>query len=258
MDYTKLFRLDGRQALVVGAGGGIGREVALALSGQGAEVVCSDVDEAAAEKTAGECAGTARSVRLDVTDPAGVRRVADSLDQLRILVFTPAVNVRKRMADYTGEEFDRVVELNLRSSFELLRVFASRFAERGGGSIVCYSSIRARTVEPGQGVYAATKAGLESLVRSAACEFGPAAVRVNAVRPGVVETALTAPIRQNAEWERAYAEKSALGRWGRPEELAGAAVFLAGDAATFVTGSVVTVDGGWMAQDGRYTPPEAT
>ena len=258
MDYSELFRLDGRQALVVGAGGGIGREVAMALSGHGAEVVCSDLDEAAAKRAAADCGGPASALPLDVTDPAAVRQVAESLDRLRILVFTPAINVRKRMADYSGDEFDRVVDLNLRSSFYLLRVFASRFADRGGGSIVCYSSIRAQTVEPGQGVYAATKAGLESLVRSAACEFGPAGVRVNAVRPGVVETALTVPIRKNPEWERAYAEKSALGRWARPEELAGAAVFLAGDAATFVTGSVVTVDGGWMAQDGRYTPPEAT
>lgn len=257
MDYSRLFRLDGRRALVVGAGGGIGREVALALARQGADVVCSDRDATAAEQTAQACSGQARTLRLDVTDPAAIRQAADSLADLRIMVFTPAVNVRKRMADYTFEEFDQVVDLNLRSSFDLLRVFAGRFADRGGGSIVGYSSIRARTVEPGQGVYAATKAGLEMLVRAAACEFGPAGVRVNAVRPGVVETALTAPLRANREWAQAYADKSALGRWARPDELAGAAVYLAGDAASFVTGSVLTVDGGWTAQDGRYDPPEA-
>ncbi|MGH3355608.1 MAG: SDR family NAD(P)-dependent oxidoreductase [Nocardioidaceae bacterium] len=257
MDYSRLFRLDGREALVIGAGGGIGREVAKALAAQGADVVCADMDVPAAQETAQACAGDARALQLDVTDSAAVDDVAESLPSLRILVFTPAVNVRKRMADYTVEEFDRVVGLNLRSSFEVLRKFASRFADRGGGSIVAFSSIRARTIEPGQGAYAATKAGLEMLVRTAACEFGPDGVRVNAVRPGVVETALTAPLRQNAEWTQAYADKSALGRWAGPEELAGAAVYLAGDAATFVTGSVLTVDGGWTAQDGRYTPPEA-
>ncbi len=258
MDYAQLFRLDGRQALVIGAGGGIGREVAMALAGQGADVICSDMDGAAAEKTADECGTHAQALTLDVTDATAVREAADALRHLRIMVFTPAINVRKRMADYTTEEFDRVVDLNLRSSFELLRVFAGKFAERGGGSIVGFSSIRAQTVEAGQSVYAATKAGLESLVRSAACEYGSAGVRINAVRPGVVETTLTVPLRQNREWANAYASKSALGRWARPEELAGAAVYLAGDAATFVTGTVLTVDGGWTAQDGRYTPPEAS
>jgi NAD(P)-dependent dehydrogenase (short-subunit alcohol dehydrogenase family) len=258
MDYSRIFRLDGRQALVVGAGSGIGREVALALAGNGATVVCSDLDLVLAQKTADECGGDARAVPLDVTDSAAVRAVAEELERLEILVFTPAVNVRKRMADYTMEEFDRVVQLNLRSSFDLIRVFAARFAARGGGSIVGFSSIRAETVEPGQSVYAATKAGLEMLARAAACEFGPAGVRVNVVRPGVVETPLTVPLRENPEWAQAYATKSALGRWARPEELAGAAVYLAGPAATFVTGSVLTVDGGWTAQDGRYTPPEAS
>lgn len=258
MDYARLFRLDGRQALVVGAGGGIGREVALALSAHGATVICSDMDARAAEKTAAACCGEATVLQLDVTDSAAVHEAARTLDGLQILVFTPATNVRKRMADYSMDEFDRVVDLNLRASFELLRAFAGRFAERGGGSIVGFSSIRAQTVEPGQSVYAATKAALESLVRATASEFGPAGVRVNAVRPGVVETALTVPLRQNSEWAEAYASKSALGRWSQPEELAGAAVYLAGDAATFVTGTVLTVDGGWTAQDGRYTPPEAS
>jgi NAD(P)-dependent dehydrogenase (short-subunit alcohol dehydrogenase family) len=257
VDYSKMFRLDGRQALVIGAGDGIGREVALALSAQGADVVCGDRDEAAAGRTADACGGPSRALRIDVTDPVAVREAAESLPDLHILVFTPAMNVRKRMASYTFEDFDRVIDLNLRASFELIRTFAAGFAERGGGSIVGFSSIRAQTVEPGQSVYAATKAALEMLVRAAACEFGPAGVRVNAVRPGVVETALTVPLRQNREWAEAYAAKSALGRWARPEELAGAAVYLAGDAATFVTGSVITVDGGWTAQDGRYTPPEA-
>jgi NAD(P)-dependent dehydrogenase (short-subunit alcohol dehydrogenase family) len=258
MNYSRLFRLDDRQALVVGAGGGIGREVALAMAAQGAHVLCGDADETAAKQTAGECAGTAEALPLDVTDETAIQEVADGYEGVQILVFTPAINVRKRMTHYTLDEFDQVVDLNLRASFQLIRVFASRFAARGGGSIVGFSSIRAETVEPGQSVYAATKAGLEMLVRSAACEFGPDGVRVNAIRPGVVETPLTGPLRRNREWAQAYATKSALGRWARPEELAGAAVYLSGPAASFVTGSVLTVDGGWTAQDGRYTPPEAS
>ena len=128
-------------------------------------------------------------------------------------------------------------------------------AQRGRGSIIGFSSIRAVTVEPGQGVYAATKAGLVQLLRTAAAELGERGVRVNAVAPGVVETPLTEQIRAVPEWAHAYASKSALGRWSRPDELAGAVVYLASDASSFVTGSQLFVDGGWTAIDGRYTPP---
>ena len=133
-----------------------------------------------------------------------------------VLVFTAATNVRKRLLDYGDEEFDRVVDLNLRASFDLVRAFGAGMAERGRGSIIGFCSIRAVTVEPGQGVYAATKAGLVQLLRTAAAELGPRGVRVNAVAPGVVETPLTAQIRSAPEWYDAYASKSALGRWARP------------------------------------------
>src|SRR6185312_7593252 len=153
------------------------------------------------------------------------------------------------------EEFDRVVDLNLRASFDLVRAFGRGMAERGGGSIIGFTSIRSVAVEPGQGVYAATKAGLVQLLRTAAAELGPSGVRVNAIAPGVVDTPLTAQIRANPEWYEAYSSKSALGRWSRASELAGAVVYLASDASSFVTGSQLFVDGGWTAVDGRYTPP---
>jgi NAD(P)-dependent dehydrogenase (short-subunit alcohol dehydrogenase family) len=250
VDYARLFRLDGRRAVVVGAGSGIGREAARALAAQGAEVVCADRDVEAAAATE---AGTPYA--LDVLDRDAVRRAASELGSVDVLVFTAATNVRKRLLDYADAEFDRVVDLNLRASFDLVRAFGGPMAERGRGSIIGFTSIRAVTVEPGQGVYAATKAGLVQLLRTAAAELGPRGVRVNAIAPGVVETPLTTQIRADPAWEAAYASKSALGRWAQPSELAGAVVYLASDAASFVTGSVLTVDGGWTAVDGRYDPP---
>ena len=127
--------------------------------------------------------------------------------------------------------------------------------EQKSGSLIALSSIRSVVVEPGQAVYAATKAGIVQLVRTLAAELGPFGVRVNAIAPGVVETPLTGPIQANPDWYDAYAAKSALQRWAKPEEIAGPAVFLASDTSSFVTGTVLFVDGVWTAIDGRFTPP---
>jgi len=253
-NYADLFRLDGRTAVVIGAGSGIGRESALALACHGARVVCADRDLAAAQSTADMVDGMS-AYHLDVLDREAVVRAAADLGTVDVLVFTAATNVRKLLLDYTDADFDRVVQLNLRACFDLIRAFGRGMAERRTGSIIGFSSIRSATVEPGQGVYGATKAGVVQLLRAAAAELGPSGVRCNAIAPGVVETPLTQQIRNVPDWYDAYAMKSALQRWSRPSELAGAVVYLASDASSFVTGSQLMVDGGWTAIDGRYTPP---
>jgi NAD(P)-dependent dehydrogenase (short-subunit alcohol dehydrogenase family) len=252
-DYTQLFRLDGRRAIVLGAGSGIGRESAHALAAHGASVVCADLNFTSAQETASAIGGEAREV--DVLDTEGVQELAGDLGDVDVVVLTAAMNVRKRLLEYTREEFDRVVALNLGASFDVVRAFGAGMVDRGRGSIIGFSSIRGTVVEPGQGVYAATKAGLVQLLRTAAAEFGPAGVRVNAIAPGVVETPLTAQIKSDPEWYQAYAAKGALGRWAQPSEMAGAVVYLASDASSFVTGAVLAVDGGWTAVDGRFEPP---
>ena len=244
-----LFSLEGKTAVVIGAASGIGEAVALGCERQGANVVRLDI-KSDAGKGIGE---------LDIRDAAGVDRGFDDLDArhdgVDIAICTPSINVRKPILKYTDEELSRVLDVNIKGNFNVLRAAGRVMTKRKKGSIILFASVRAQVVEPGQSVYAATKAGIVQLARTAAAEFGPHGVRVNAIGPGVIETPLTAPIKANKEWYNAYAAKSVFNRWGRPEELVGAAVFLASDAASYVTGSVIFVDGGWLAADGRFTPP---
>jgi NAD(P)-dependent dehydrogenase (short-subunit alcohol dehydrogenase family) len=259
---TDVFRLDGRGVAIAGAGSGIGEAVARACAAQGAQVMCLDINGGAAERVAESIRGTggaATSMAVDIVDGGAVQgALEDALlwaGRLDAVVCTPSINVRKPILQYTDDEFERVIRINLKGNFNVLRAGGRILTARGNGSIVLFSSIRSQVVEPGQAVYAATKAGIVQMARTAAAEFAQFGVRVNAVAPGVVETPLTAPIKANAEWYGAYAAKSALKRWSQPDEMAWPTVFLLSDAASYITGSVLVVDGGWLAVDGRFTPP---
>jgi NAD(P)-dependent dehydrogenase (short-subunit alcohol dehydrogenase family) len=248
----ELFRLDDRTALVVGAGSGIGAAVAQGFALFGATVVCADSRLDTAETTATSIGGDA--IHLDLLDPAAPGAALDTIGAPDVLVTTPAVNVRKRIADYTDDDLDRVVDLNLKGVFRLCRTFGAAMADAGRGSMIGFTSIRSITTEPGQGAYAATKAATVMLFKTLAAELGPAGVRANVIAPGVVETPLTQPIRDDPAWYRAYADKPILRRWAHADELVGAAIFLASDASSYVTGTTLFVDGGWTAADGRYDP----
>ena len=258
IDYRLLFSLEGRTALVVGAASGIGEASAHGLAAFGARVIAADLDLPNAERVAAESGaegGQAQAVAMDIRDSASIAAAVAQVGPVDVLVSTPSINVRKPMLEITDDEFDRVINLNLKGTFMLLKAVARGMAERGRGSIIVFSSIRAEVVEPGQGVYAATKAGLKQMVRALAAELGPRGVRVNAIAPGVVETPLTAPIKSKTEWYQAYADKSILRRWAQPSEMVGAVLLLASDAGSYMTGGLYFVDGGWTAADGRFTPP---
>ena len=259
---TTMFSLEGRAAAVVGSGAGIGEAVAIGCAEAGAHVSCLDIDVDAATRTAAtirEAGGRATSARLDIMDgpavAAAFEDVATARGSLDVVVCTPGVNVRKPLLDYTDEEIDRVLGLNLKGGAHVIQAAGRIMSAQGSGSIILFSSIRSVVVEPGQSMYAATKAGIVQMVRVAAAELGPRGVRVNAVAPGVIDTPLTAPIKDDPDWYGAYAARNILNRWGSAREMAGPTVFLASDAASYVTGTVLFADGGWTAIDGRFTPP---
>jgi NAD(P)-dependent dehydrogenase (short-subunit alcohol dehydrogenase family) len=257
-----MFRLDGKVVAVVGAGSGIGEAVALAAGAQGARVICFDINAnnaAAVADSIRVSGGAAESSVMDLVDEAqveaGLTGVAQQHGRLDGLVCTPAINVRKPILKYTLAEFDKVVNLNLRANFATLMVAGRIMTAQQSGSIVLFSSIRSVATEPGQSVYSMTKAGILQLAKTAATEWATQGVRVNAVGPGVIETPLTAPIKDNPDWYNAYAMKNPMNRWGQPGEMAGPTVFLLSDAASYVTGTIIYADGGWLAADGRFTPP---
>lgn len=257
-----MFRLDGKVVVVIGAGSGIGASVARGVAQQGGHTICLDVKGETAAATAAAIVaegGRAESGMLDITDEAAVAASFDGLarahGRLDGLVCTPAINVRKSILKYSGEEFDRVVKVNLRGNFNVLMAAGRIMTAQGSGSVVLFSSIRSIVTEPGQAVYSMTKAGILQLAKTAATEWATQGVRVNAVGPGVIETPLTAPIKAVPEWYNAYAAKNPMNRWAHADEMAGPTVFLLSDAASYVTGTILYADGGWLAADGRFTPP---
>ena len=257
---NSVFRLDGKVAVVVGAASGIGRASAAALGDSGAVVACADLDQAGARKVADEivsAGGKAAAFELDLRRHdkinTAIEQIHSQFQRIDVLVATPAINVRKRLLTYTDDELDRVIDLNLKGTFRVTQAVAKVMSD--GGSIILTSSIRSVTVEPGQGVYAATKASLVQLARGFAVELAPRNIRVNALAPGIVETPLTDPIKKNTAWYSAYASRNAFQRWAQPEEMAWPIVFLASAASSYITATVLFVDGGWTGIDGRYEPP---
>lgn len=259
-DYRKLFDLSGRKALVLGAGSGIGKASAKALAALGAEAHCADLDLAQAEATAAairSSGGKAAASRADASRgdeiAALVARAKAALGRIDIAVTTPGINIRKLVLNYSEDEFDRIVDLNLKGTFFFFREVGRVMVEQGGGSIIASSSVRATTIEPGLAVYGATKAAISLLVKGFAAEVGGHGVRVNAIAPSIIETPLTAPIKARPEIYDTYARHTVIGRWGAPSEVASAVAFLASDAASYISGSTLLIDAGWTAIDGPPT-----
>jgi NAD(P)-dependent dehydrogenase (short-subunit alcohol dehydrogenase family) len=243
-----------RGALVVGGAKGIGRAIAYALAARGDDVVVADVDGPGAADCAEELrrAGfSASSVELDVTDVARVREVVAAVDAgtpLATVVANAGVAFAGPLADVEPGEYDRLMAVNVRGVFFVVQAAVRAMSPRRRGSIVTLCSTSGFTASTGpMTVYDASKGAVRLLTQSAAREVAGLGLRVNAVAPGTVETDLTLALASRDDLARLGTKRVPLGRLGLPEEIAAAVAFLASDEASYVTGHVLVVDGGWLA-----------
>lgn len=245
------FDLTGRRALVTGGSKGLGYASAAALAAAGAEVVIAARHEAelakASEEIAGEH-GSCAPLVLDVTDLDGCKRALEPLDPFDVLVNCAGTNRPEPFLEVRPDAFDDVVELNVRSLFFLSQLVAQRMVDaEAGGVIINMSSQMGHVGGANRSVYCASKWAVEGLTRTMAIELAPYGIRVNALAPTFVETPMTRPFLAHEGFKESVLSKIKLGRWGQPEDVGGAVVFLASSASALMTGASLLLDGGWTA-----------
>jgi len=245
------FRLDGKRALVTGAGRGIGLAAAFALAGAGAHVTLaartqSEIETAAAAiRARGQAAD---ALLLDVTDLAAMQRALAAAAPFGVLLNNAGTNRPKRLVDVTIDDFDAIMTLNVRAAYFVAQAVARRLIEtEQSGSIINVSSQMGHVGAANRSVYCASKHAMEGFTKAMAIELAPHNIRVNSLGPTFLDTPLTRPFFQNRAFHDEVISKIKLGRLGTVDDLMGAILFLASDASSLMTGSALVVDGGWTA-----------
>ncbi len=238
--------LDGKRAVVTGGASGIGRATARRMAEEGAKVAVVDINGDAAADCAREVGGTAHVA--DVSDPDGMRDAFDAaaaaMGGITVLYNNAGIGGMAPLAEWEPEEWHRLITVNLTGVYLGFRAAVPHLRASGGGSIVSTASISGTRPAAGEAPYSAAKAGVAAITASAALEYAPD-IRVNAVSPGMIETALTAPLLQFVpDAQERYERTTPVGRVGQPEDIADVVVFLCSDLARFITGQNLVVDGG--------------
>jgi NAD(P)-dependent dehydrogenase (short-subunit alcohol dehydrogenase family) len=250
-----LFDLTGRVALVTGGSKGLGKAMARGFAEAGADVIISSRHEnelrAALDEIGRDSTGRREYLVADMTDRADVKRLADEavkrLGRVDILVNNAGSNNPQPIDKITDADWDRIVELNLSSCMALSRALAPQMQQRRWGRIIHISSIMALASKEGRNAYSATKAALVGMARASALDLGAYNITVNCLAPGPFLTDLPGSLLSDAE-KQGFAQRTALGRWGDPRELAGPALLLASEAGSYITGAVLVVDGGTLCK----------
>ena len=250
------FRLDGKVALVTGGARGLGKTMATALAQAGADIALSGRSQDACRQAAAEITGaTGRRVgafSADVTKIGDVEQLANDIDgefgHVDILVNNAGINIRGPIQQLTEADWDAVVDTNLKGPFLCARAFGPRMVRRGWGRVVNLGSVLGVIGLPGRAPYASSKAGIINLTRVLALEWAGTGVTANALCPGAFGTEMNRSLLEDPVKYKEFVAQIPMGRWGEVEELAGAVVFLASDASSYVTGTSIFVDGGWIAR----------
>jgi NAD(P)-dependent dehydrogenase (short-subunit alcohol dehydrogenase family) len=249
-------RVEGEACVVTGAGSGIGRAIAVRLAEEGGLVLCADIDGSAAEDTASAIGGSASAVSTDVSDPRQVEAMIDRCAELHgrvdVLVNNAGVNIPGVLHEVPDDVIDRTLAVNVKGAIYGCRAAIPHMLSVGGGSIVNISSVNGIVSEPFLSVYSASKGAVVMLTKGVALDYAKQGIRCNAICPGWVDTPINyAHAEMLGGLQHVYDTIDSfqpIGRPGRPEEIANVALFLASDEASFMTGSIVSADGGMTAQ----------